>query len=298
MSDETTTDRNAERETLLAALNAADTPASEEPQKSEELASDNQNDEESSTTPTGEDTTKELEAEAPEQTSDAETEEKPLSNREKKSQERMELSWNKTNEAKAELKREQEEFEAQKRQHSDDQTSPDDYRELAEKYKEDGEGELAELALEKANEVEQRSKQREQSKVADSIKSSWDENLKDLQAQYPDLEKSDTEMSRGVEHVLEQRPYLKGYPEGIQDAVEFVNAKIMSKEVEALQKEKGDLETKVAELTKQTSVTGSPPGRESGSKVSTDASKEQVREKLLSALQEADENQIGLKIFR
>lgn len=298
MSDETTTDRSAERETLLAALNAADTPASEKPQESEELASDNQNDEKSSSPPKQEDQAKELEAETPEETSDAETEEKPLSNREKKSQERMELSWNKTNDAKAELKKEREEFEAQKQQHSDDQTSPDDYRELAERYKEDGETELAELALGKAEEVEQRRNQKKQSKVADGIKASWDENLKDLQAQYPDLEKSDTEMSRGVEHVLEQRPYLKGYPEGIQDAVEFVNAKIMSKEVEALQKDKGDLETKVAELTKQTSVTGAPPGRESRAKGSSEAPKGQVRDKLLAALQEADDNQIGLRIFK
>ena len=298
MSDETTTDRNEERESLLAALNAADTPSSEEPQKSEELASDNQTDEESSTAPTSEDTTKELEVEAPEQASNEETEEKPLSNREKKSNERLNRGWDKLNEEKAANKREREEIERMKQQVSDDQTSPDDYRELAEKYKEDGEKELAELALEKANEVEARRKQNDRSKVADEIKGAWEENLKDLQEQFPDLSESDSEMSRGVEHVLEQRPYLKNYSEGIQDAVEFVNAKIMSKEVEALQKEKGDLEAKVAELTKQTSVTGSPPGRESGPKVSADAPKEQVREKLLSALQAADENQEGLRIFR
>ena len=299
MSDETTTDRNAEREALLAAMNAADTPASEEPQKSEELASDNQkSDEESPTTPAGEDTTKELEVEAPKETSNEETEEKPLTNREKKSNERLDKGWDKLNEEKATLRKEREEIEQMRQQTSDDQTSPDDYRELAEKYKEDGETELAELALEKANEVESRRKQNERSKVADEIKGAWDENLKDLQEQFPDLSKSDSEMSRGVEHVLEQRPYLKNYSEGIQDAVEFVNAKIMSKQVESLQKEKGELETKVAELTKQTSVTGSPPGRESGSKTSADAPQEVVREKLLSALQDADESQVGLGIFR
>ena len=298
MSDETTTDRNEERESLLAALNAADTSSSEEPQKSEELASDNQADEESSTTPTSEDTTKELEVEAPEQASNEETEEKPLSNREKKSNERLDKGWDKLNEEKAAIRKEREEIEHLKQQASDDQTSPDDYRELAEKYKEDGETELAELALEKANEVESRRKQNERSKVADEIKGAWNENLKDLQEQFPDLSKSDSEMSRGVEHVLEQRPYLKNYSEGIQDAVEFVNAKMMSKQVESLQKEKGDLESKVAELTKQTSVTGAPPGRESGSSLNAQAPQEQVREKLLSALQQADDSQIGLGIFK
>tara|TARA_Y100001973_G_C5199372_1_gene336519 strand:+ start:871 stop:1767 length:897 start_codon:yes stop_codon:yes gene_type:complete len=298
MSDETTTDRSAEREALLAALNAADTPASEQPQVSEELASDNQNDEESSNPPKQEAETKEVENEAPEQTSDAETEEKPLSNREKKSNERLNKSWDKLNSEKAALRKEREELEQMKQQASDDQASPDDYREMAERYKEDGETELAELALEKAKEVEQRRQSNERLKVAEEIQEAWNENLKDLQAQHPDLENPESEMSRGVEHVLEQRPYLKNYSEGIQDAVEFVNAKISSKQVEALQKEKGDLEAKVAELTKQTSVTGSPPGRESGSSANSQAPKEQVREKLLSALQEADDNQIGLRIFK
>ena len=45
MSDENT-DRNAEREQLLAALDAADTSAGEEPQESGNLAPDNQSDEE------------------------------------------------------------------------------------------------------------------------------------------------------------------------------------------------------------------------------------------------------------
>ena len=297
MSDENTTDRNAEREQLLAALDAADTSAGEEPQESGNLAPDNQSDEEQVAAPEQEAQTQEVEAEAPEQASDAETE-KPLTNREKKSNERLDRNWDKLNEEKAALKKEREELEALKQQHQDDQTSPDDYRELAERYKEDGETELAELALEKAKEVEARKSANEQSKVAESIQSNWTENLKDLQEQYPELKDSSSEMARGVENILDQRPHLRAYSEGIQDAVEFVVSKIAAKKVESLQKENGDLQAQVDELTKQTSVTGAPPGRESTPKNFDDMSQAQKREKLVDALRNADEQQAGMAVFR
>lgn len=296
MSDENT-DRNAEREQLLAALDAADTAAGEEPQESGDLAPDNQSDEEQVAAPEQEAQTQEVEAEAPEQASDAETE-KPLTNREKKSNERLDRNWDKLNEEKAALKKEREELEALKQQHQDDQTSPDDYRELAERYKEDGETELAELALEKAKEVEARKTANEQSKVAESIQSNWIENLKDLQEQYPELKDSSSEMARGVENILDQRPHLRAYSEGIQDAVEFVVSKIAAKKVESLQKENGDLKAQVDELTKQTSVTGAPPGRESTPKNFDDMSQAQQREKLVEALRNADEQQAGMAVFR
>ena len=298
MSDENTTDRNAEREQLLAALDAADTAAGEEPQESGNLAPDNQSDEEQVAAPEQEAEAQEVEAEAPEQTSDAETDEKPLTNREKKSNERLDRNWDKLNEEKAALKKEREELEALKQQHQDDQTSPDDYRELAERYKEDGETELAELALEKAKEVEARKIANEQSKVAESIQSDWTENLKDLQEQYPELKDSSSEMARGVENILDQRPHLRAYSEGIQDAVEFVVSKIAAKKVESLQKENGDLKAQVDELTKQTSVTGAPPGRESTPKNFDDMSQAQKREKLVDALRNADEQQAGMAVFR
>ena len=297
MSDENTTDRNAEREQLLAALDAADTAAGEEPQESGNLAPDNQSDEEQVAAPEQEAQTQEVEAAAPEQASDAETE-KPLTNREKKSNERLDRNWDKLNEEKAALKKEREELEALKQQHQDDQTSPDDYRELAERYKEDGETELAELALEKAKEVEARKTANEQSKVAESIQSNWTENLKDLQEQYPELKDSSSEMARGVENILDQRPHLRAYSEGIQDAVEFVVSKIAAKKVESLQKENGDLKAQVDELTKQTSVTGAPPGRESTPKNFDDMSQAQKREKLVDALRNADEQQAGMAVFR
>jgi hypothetical protein len=288
-----TGERNEEREKLLAALEAADTPPGEETPKSEELASDASESEEAAGTP---DPEPEVKAEVTEETS--EPTEKPASNREKKSQERMELSWSKTNEAKAELKKEREEFERSKQEHADDGTSPGEYRELAERYKEDGETDLAELAEQKAQEVEGRREQQKHQDVADGIKGKWDDNLKDLQAQYPDLNESDTEMSRGVEHVLDQRPYLKGYPEGIQDAVEFVNSKIASKKVESLEKTNGDLKAEIDELKQQTSVTGSPPAREAAPKGPNEGSQEQIRGKLMDALKAADDSGSGMRAFR
>lgn len=286
-------ERNGEREQLLAALEAADTPPGEETPKSEELASDASESEEAAGTP---DPEPEVKAEVTEETS--EPTEKPVSKREKKSEERLGKGWDKLNDEKADLKRQLEEFENQKQQRSDDGTSPEEYRELAERYKEDGESDLAELAEQKAKEVEGRRDQQKHQDVADGVKGQWDENLKDLQAQYPDLNKSDTEMSRGVEHVLDQRPYLKGYPEGIQDAVEFVNSKIASKKVESLEKTNGDLKSEIDELKKQTSVTGSPPARESAPKSPNEGSQEQIRGKLFDALKAADDSGSGMRVFR
>ncbi len=286
-------ERNEEREKLLAALEAADTPPGEEtPIQSEELASDASESEETADTTPAE---TEPEAKAEEEVT-GETSEP--SNREKKAEKRLNKGWDSLNADKAALKREKEEFEAQKQQHSDDQTSPEEYRDLAEQYKEDGEKELAELAEQKAQEVEQRRQTNKDSEVAESIKGEWVENLKDLQEQHPSLKDAESSMSRGVENVLEQRPYLKGYPEGIQDAVEFVKSKIAAKKVESLEKANGDLKTEVEELKQQTSVTGSPPGREAAPKGPSEGSQEQIRGKLLDALQAADDEGQGLRIFR
>ena len=68
--------------------------------------------------------------------------------------------------------------------------------------------------------------------------------------------------------------------------------------MESLQKENGDLKAQVDELTKQTSVTGAPPGRESTPKNFDDMSQAQKREKLVDALRNADEQQAGMAVFR
>ena len=75
-------ERNGERETLLAALEAADTPPSEETPKSEELASDaSESEETADTTPAETEPEVKAEEEVTGETSEP-------SNREKKSQER------------------------------------------------------------------------------------------------------------------------------------------------------------------------------------------------------------------
>ena len=301
MAEETTTDeRMREREELLAALDAADTPASEKPRESGELAPDSQEADKPETTPAPE-----VEAEAP-STDGAEVKaegeeqsaEDAPTKREKKSNERLNKGWDKFNSEREAFKQEKEAFEKAKQEYSDDQTSPDEYRELATRYKEEGEDSLAELAEEKAREVEQRRAERKETEAAEGVQAEWSENLKDLQEQYPDLKDAGSEMSRGVEHILNQRPAMRNHAHGIQDAVEFVNSKIMAKGAEALAKTNGDLQAEIDELKKQTSVSGSPPERESSPKSLDDQPREQVREKLLAALQHADESQQGLRIFR
>jgi hypothetical protein len=290
MAEETTNDeRNEERETLLAALEVADTPPGEEtPIQSEELASDASESEEPADTP---DPEPEAEAEVTEETS-----EEP-SNREKKAENRLNKGWDKLNAGKATLKQEVEEFEAQKQQHTDDQTSPEEYRELASQYTEDGQKELAELAEEKAQEVEQRRQQKQVNEGSDEVKAGWNSNLKDLQEQHPDL-LEDSDLTNGVEAVLDQRPFLRGYPEGIQDAVAIAKSNLGDTQVKSLEKTNGDLKTEIEELKQQTSVTGSPPGREAAPKGPSEGSQEQIRGKLLEALQQADTEGAGLKIFR
>jgi len=132
----------------------------------------------------------------------------------------------------------------------------------------------------------------------EEVQGQWGENLKDLQEEHPDLTKPESEMSRGVEHILTQRPGLRNYPEGIQDAVEFVKSKIAAKQSEALEKQTVDLKAEIEELKTQTSVTGSPPGRDSAPKGTNELPQDQVREKLLAALHQADEVQEGMNIFR
>ena len=105
-------------------------------------------------------------------------------------------------------------------------------------------------------------------------------------------------MSRGVEHILNQRPAMRNYAQGIQDAVEFVNSKIIAKQAEALAKTNGDLQAEIDELKKQTSVSGSPPERESSPSTFDDMSQDKRREKLLAAMASADEQGMNMTALR
>ena len=99
-----------------------------------------------------------------------------------------------------------------------------------------------------------------------------------------------------VGQLLERKPVLTQYPEGITDAVEGAVVYLRANRSESLEKQVSDLKKKVAEYEEKTQLNGSQPGGnvlevESFGNLPAD----QQRAELMKAMQEADDN--GLSMF-
>ena len=315
---ETTAKEAGSREQLLQAIAEAEgtPPESAEPPKDESRAPSGQEKDDTSTTTKeagkaeaeladgAEATTGEAEAEAKESVQEEATD-KPESRRSEKARERLSKGWQDLNQAKSRLKKERAEFEQWKDKESssleeakeDGQYSADQYLKLAEEYREEGEVELAELAKGRAEEVVARRHERARAEAEEGIQTEWNSNLDKMIEANPDLDDADSELHKGVTDALKRRPFLGKYPEGIIDAVEFVKAKAVAGEVEALTEENSKLQGELEEMREKTSVTGGPPRR--GSKVAKgfdDMNSDERRDAILNQLRAADD--AGEVVFR
>jgi chromosome segregation ATPase len=226
-----------EREQLLSALADADVSAFDLTANTISIPQVEKPDKESAKQ---EDTPEE---EAPEQQPDEEKleetqeEEQPKSkySRAKKSQDRANKSWREVNEAKAALKKEREELDAQKKAYQDgheksieeiqqrtntSRYSPEEYESIAQEFEDEGDHANAEAARKAAKQARQTATEQEQKKQQAEFVSKWDTNWKQATASHKDLNNQDSDLFKMVGQLLERKPVLTQYPEGITDAVE------------------------------------------------------------------------------
>ncbi len=257
------------------------------------------------------------EEEAPEQQPDEEKpeetqeEEEPKSkySRAKKSQDRANKSWREVNEAKAALKKEREELEAQKKAYQDgheksleeiqqrtntSRYSPEEYESIAQEFEDEGDHANAEAARKAAKQARQTATEQEQKKQQAEFVSKWDTNWKQATATHKDLNDQESELFKMVGQLLERKPVLTQYPEGITDAVEAADMYLKANRASDLEKQVSDLKKQVAEYEEKLTLNGSQPGGtmqiESFDKLPAD----RQRAELVKAMSSADESGVGM----
>ena len=246
--------------------------------------------------------------EKPEETQE---EEQPKSkySRAKKSQDRANKSWREVNEAKAALKKEREELEAQKKAYQDSHEksieeiqqrtntsrySPEEYESIAQEFEDEGDHANAEAARKAAKQARQTATEQEQKKQQAEFVSKWDTNWKQATATHKDLNDQESDLFKMVGQLLERKPVLTQYPEGITDAVEAADMYLKANRSSDLEKQVSDLKKQVAEYEEKLTLNGSQPGGtmqlESFDKLSAD----RQRAELVKAMASADESGVGM----
>lgn len=246
--------------------------------------------------------------EKPEETQE---EEQPKSkySRAKKSQDRANKSWREVNEAKAALKKEREELDAQKKAYQDgheksleeiqqrtntSRYSPEEYESIAQEFEDEGDHANAEAARKAAKQARQTATEQEQKKQQAEFVSKWDTNWKQATATHKDLNDQESELFKMVGQLLERKPVLTQYPEGITDAVEAADMYLKANRSSDLEKQVSDLKKQVAEYEEKLTLNGSQPGGtmqiESFDKLSAD----RQRAELVKAMSSADESGVGM----
>lgn len=247
-----------------------------------------------------------------EQTEQSKSGEKSQSkySRAKKTQDRANKTWREVNAEKAALKKEREELEAQRQALTEQQDkslaeiqqktatsrySPDEYEAIAKEFEDEGDHANAEAARKAADQA--RSAVKEQDAKAQQAKfvSAWDTNWKSQAKEHKDLNDQDSELFKMVGQLLERKPVLTQYPEGINDAVEGAVMYLQANRSASLEKQVSDLKKKVAEYEEKTQLNGSQPASnilqvESFDKLSTD----KQRAELMKAMQQSDDSGAGM----
>lgn len=242
---------------------------------------------------------------------DESAEEKPKSkyNRAKKSQDRANKSWNDVNAEKEKVKAEKEElvkqkaeFEAQKtdafskiKQQTDAaQFTPEDYEQIAQEYRDEGETDLADAAIAKAQTARETIEQQKVLTAQRTVMEQWEANLSQNVKDNPDLKDQDSKLYKYVSELLDRKKILATYPEGISDAVEAAKAFIKASRVDELETENSKLQKELSELNEKTQLNGSTVDS-SGRVESFDTlTPDRQRNELLKMVKDADQRGLVL----
>ena len=299
---------DVEREQLLSALAEADASAfdtaniSPVPQAEEP-------DQESVVT---DDKTSEVDPDKPVDEEPEKTEEKSQSkySRAKKTQERANKTWREANAEKNSVKKERAELEAERKAFQSQQSvsrdeitqrsaqsrySPEEYEALAKEFEDEGDEANAQSATKAAKQAREAIAEQDAKSQQAKFVAKWDSNWKSAAAEHGDLNDQNSDLFKMVGRLLEQKPVLTQYPEGITDAVEGATMYLQANRSASLEKQVSDLKKQVAEYEEKTQLNGTQPGGnilrvESFDQLPVD----QQRDELMKAMQQADDTGAGM----
>jgi len=307
---------DVEREQLLKALadadasafdtaNIAPVPQAEEPDQ-ESVVTDDKPSEVEPEKPADDDSSGE---DKPEKTDDEEKSSSKYA-RAKKTQERANKTWREVNAEKSAVKKEREELAVQQKVLKEQQSkslaeieqrsaqsrySPDEYEAIAKEFEDEGDHANADAARKAAEQARKAVADQDAKSQQAKFVSKWDANWKAAASEHKDLNDQNSELFKMVGQLLERKPVLTQYPEGITDAVEGATMYLQANRAESLEKQVSELKKKVAEYEEKTQLNGSQPGGnilevETFDNLPVD----QQRAELMKAMQQADETGTGM----
>jgi len=302
---------DVEREQLLSALAEADVsafdtanispvPQAEEPDQESVVTEDK---------PSEVEPDNPVDEEKPEQTEDEEKSKSKYA-RAKKTQERANKTWRDANAEKNSVKKERAELEAERKAFESQQSvsreeitqrsaqsrySPDEYEALAREFEDEGDDANAKAATRAAKQAREAIAEQDAKSQQAKFVAKWDSNWKAASAEHGDLNDQNSDLFKMVGRLLEQKPVLTQYPEGITDAVEGATMYLKADRSTSLEKQVSELKKQVAEYEEKTQLNGTQPGGnilqvESFDQLPVD----QQREELMKAMQQADDTGAGM----
>jgi hypothetical protein len=307
---------DVEREQLLKVLEQSDAsafdtanispvPQAEEPEKETETIPDKTSDKEP-VKPADEESSVE---EKPGGTEAGEKSQSKYS-RAKKTQDRANKAWKDVNAAKADVKKREEALEAKAKAIQEQQTksmeeiaqrsstsrySPEEYEAIAKEFEDEGDEANAKAATKAAKQareavVEQSAKEQQATFVA-----KWDSHWKQAVKDNKDLNDQNSELFKMVGRLIEQKPVLTQYPEGITDAVEGALMYLEANRATSLEKQVSELKNKVAEYEEKTQLNGSQPtGAALEPETFERLSADKQRGELMKVMERADDSGVDM----
>ena len=121
--------------------------------------------------------------------------------------------------------------------------SPDIYDQVAQRFEDEGEPELAEQARQMAEESRNRKQSASKTVEVEKFKREWSESVSKMSEQNPELKDADSELFKAVKYLLDNKPALTTYSTGFQDAVEVAKYYVDSQNLERITIENKKLKT-------------------------------------------------------
>ena len=222
-----------------------------------------------------------------------------------KNRDRLNKTWAEANEVKEQNKRDREAVEqakaelAQQRQQiaatqpyrDEHGHTAKDYEEAAKGFRDEGETKLAEAADRKANELSHRQDQAVAQSRQHQSAQVFEAKRQELMNQYPDLKKSDSELTLKANALLREHPAIAAMPDGLQAAVNGALMMLDAEKGKNASTELSELQERYNKLEKKLSVTGGyTNGKPDGEKGFDDMTDEEQTHHLMRAALAHDDN--------
>ena len=211
-------------------------------------------------------------AEVPDESPDAKAEPEDADSRYeklRKAEQRQNKAWQKIEDEKSEVRKLRDELDASRVELDADRLkiaegitnvgstqSPETLDKVAEKFRDEGEPELADEAERMANEARVTQSDAFKAVDIDRFKKSWEVNLNGEIAANPDLKDPETALYKTVKQLMAEKPVLATYETGFSDAVEVAKNLLKVGKVGSLETENKKLLKELNDLKQRTQLSG------------------------------------------